>query len=177
MTTDFNSNFSSTTDPDLLPNLTTCKWCLHENLVGPAIAVFVGIEFILALLANSFIIIQTLSKGRKMLSKSSTVLLFNLALSNLTIAVFYMPFVIISMFAEEWIIGTSDGIRERVCEFNGFVYAYASSIALHTLAAVSFDRFLSIVQPHLHQRFMTWKTALGIVIFIWVSTLATGNNL
>lgn len=160
-------NLSSTTDQ--LSNLTTCQWCLSEQLVGPIITVFVSIEFVLSLLANSFIFIQTLRNGCKMLKKSSTLLLFNLALSNLLITTLYMPFVIISTAAEEWIIGSSDAIRKGFCEFNGFMYAYASSLSVHTIAAISFDRSLSIVRPHLYQRFMTWKTALGIVLFIWVS--------
>ena len=169
-TADFSNNYNSTGSfEDQEPsNLTSCRWCLSEELVGPVLAVFVSAIFVVSLFANSFICFETLRNGRNALKKSSTILLFNLAFSNLLVAVLYLPFMIVATSAEEWIIGSTDAIREGFCEFNGFVYAYASSLAVHTLAAISFDRCLFIVRPHLHQRFMTWKAALVIVGVIWV---------
>ena len=84
------------------------RWALGEELVGPVIATFVGIELVSSLLANLFICGHTVLNAKKMLMKSSTLLLFSLALSNLLMAVLYMPFVVVASAAEEWIIGTHE---------------------------------------------------------------------
>ena len=168
-TTGSTDNSSLSTAVENSSNVTNCRWCLNERLVGPAIAAVVSVELVLSLLANSFICVQTLRGGLKTLKKSSTILLFNLALGNLLMATLYLPFVIISSAAGQWIVTGTDPVREGICEFSGFVFAYATSLSVHTLAAVSFDRFLSIVRPQAHRRFMTWKTALVIVVGIWVS--------
>ena len=96
-------------------------------------------------------------------------LLFNLALINLLMTVLYMPLMVVASAAGEWIIGQSDNERDILCQITAFVFAYTVGVSIHTLAAISFDRFLSIVKPHHHRKYMTWKVALGIVVFIWVS--------
>ena len=152
-------------------NFTFNRWLLKPELVGPPIAAVVAIEFVLSLTANLFISVYTLSNAKKVLKKSSTLLLFNLALSNLLIAVFYMPFVVIALSAEEWIIGGTDEVRDGLCRFTGLVFSCSINVSLYTLTAISFDRFLFIVKPHLHRRWMTWKATLGFVIFVWVSEI------
>lgn len=152
------------------------RWLLKPELVGPPIAVVVAVEFILSLTANLFISVHTVLNAKNALKKSSTVFLFNLSLSNLLIAVFYMPFVIVALSAEEWIFGGTDEVRDGFCRFTGLVFSYSISVSLYTLAAISFDRFLFIVKPHLHRRWMTWKTTLGIVIFVWVSANGQGEQ-
>ncbi len=163
----------STTMPPHLTDPLRCRWCLDEKLSGPVIATFVSIQFIFSFLINLFICIFTLMHARRMLKKASTLLLFNLALANLFMTVFYMPFVIISSAAGRWVIGNSDEVRTGFCQFTGFVFAYATSISVHTLAAISFDRFFFIVKAHVYHRVMTWKTALGFVIFVWVSLISS----
>ena len=161
-----------TVDPENSTDPSLCRWCLKESLVGPVIASFVSIEFVLSLAINLFICTFTLMHARRMLTKASTLLLFNLTLSNLLVTVLYMPFVIVASAAEEWIIGNSDEVRNGFCQFTGLVFAYTTSVSVHTLAAISFDRFLFIVKAQIYHRIMTWKSALGIVIFIWVSVNA-----
>ena len=144
-----------------------CMWCLSEELIGPLIAFFTGIIFILSLITNLFICIYTL-RHPKSLKKSSTIFLFNLALINLLMTVLFMPFMVVASAAGEWIIGQTDSERDIICQITGYNFAYTVGISVHTLAAISFDRFLSIVKPHHHKKYMTWKVALGIVVFIWV---------
>lgn len=145
------------------------RWLLHPQLLGPVIAAILAIEFGLSLCANLFISIYTLYNAKRDLRKSSTVLLFNLALSDLLVTVFYMPFVIATLAAEEWLIGRTDSVKEGFCQFNGFISTYSNSVSVNILAAISFDRFLFIVKPQVHERWMTWKVTLWIVISIWVS--------
>ena len=154
---------------DGLNSNTTCHWCLSEDVIGPVLAFFISIEFLLSLTANAFILVQTLRNGVHALAKSSILLLFNLSLSNLLMTLLFMPFVIVSAASGEWAVGSPELVREGLCQFVGFTCAYTTSISVHTLAAISFDRFLSIVWPQQHRKYMTWKVSLGIVIFMWVS--------
>ena len=165
MPSNSSENSNSTGDIDMM---CISMWCLNEELVGPLIAFFTTIIFILSLIINLFICIYTLSHP-KSLKKSSTMFLFNLALINLLMTVLFMPFMVVASAAEEWIIGQLYTERDVLCETTAFIFAYTVGVSVHTLAAISFDRFLSIVKPHHHKKYMTWKVALGIVIFIWVS--------
>ena len=150
-------------------SLNTSRWQQDGNIEGPVIATLVGIEFVLSLPSNLFILIYSLLNYRQSLNKSSTIFLFNLSLSNLLVTVFYMLFYIISSGAEEWIFGSTDYVRNILCQLHGFTFAFTTNILLSTLAVISFDRFLNIVKPLLHKRILTWKTAFGIVVFLWVS--------
>ena len=49
-----------------------------------------------------------------------------------------------------------------------FIFWYTLLVISMTLAAISFDRFLFIVKPHLHKRFMRPWVALTITIIIWI---------
>lgn len=149
-------------------SLNSSRWQLSESIEGPVLATLVGVEFILSLLSNLFILAHTLYHSRESFKKSSTIFLFSLALSNLLTSLLYMFFVIISTSAEEWIFGPTDIVRNILCQLHGFIFAYFTTISIHTLSVISFDRFLSIVKPNFHQRFFTWKVALGIMMFIWV---------
>ena len=144
-----------------------CMWCLREELIGALIAVSTGIILILSLITNLFICIYTLSHP-KSLKKSSTVFLFNLAFINLLITVLFMPFLVVASAAEEWIIGHSDEERTIFCQITAYNFAYTVGISVQTLAAISLDRCLTFVKPNHHKKYMTWKFAIGIVVFIWV---------
>ena len=145
----------------------TMNWKLAEELVGPVIAVFVSVELVLSLVANVFVCVHTLS-NRKSLRKSSTIFLLNLSLANLLMTVLYMPSVIVASAAKEWIFGQTDEARDITCQLFAFVFIYMVGLSLYTLAAISLDRFLSIVKPQYHKRWMTPLVAFGMVIFIWV---------
>ena len=161
-------NVTEYEEPMVGSSLNSSRWQLEENIEGPVLASFLAIEFLLSVIFNLFIVLHTIHRGRKNLKKSSIFLLFILALTNLLLTLLYMPFTIIASGAREWIFGGTDFIRSLICQINGFIVIYLSTAAIHTLAVISIDRFLSIVKPDIHRRIMTWKTALGILILLWV---------
>ena len=152
-------------------SLNITKWLVNNQIHGPVIAFFVAVEFIIAVPSNTFILAHSIYYRHKILKKSSTLLFFNLALSDLLICVLYMPFVIIAASAGQWIFGSTDYTREVLCQIEGFIVIYVGHVANYTIAAISVDRWLSITYPQVHRKYMTWKTALGIVTFIWVSEI------
>jgi hypothetical protein len=152
-------------------SLTENRWLLDSRLSGPAISAIVAVEFILSLFANLFILMHTIYNVKKICTKSSTFLLLNLALSDLLVTILYMPFMIVSTAAGEWIIGQTDRVREAFCNLSGFFLLFSLSLSLFILAFISFDRFLYIVKPYHHHRWMTWKTTVGLVAAGWVSEI------
>jgi len=148
--------------------LNVSRWELGKEVNGPVLATFVLLECTLSVPSNLFILIYTVAYGRKSYMKSSTIFLFCLALSNLSVALLYMPFVVVAAASEEWIFGGTDFMRQALCQFHGFLFIYAVSISSNVLALLSVDRFLSIVKPEFHQKYFTWKTTIGIMVFIGV---------
>ena len=80
-----------------------------------------------------------------------------------------MPFGVIANASGEWIFGQSVEEKNGVCQFVGFTIWYGALLVTMTLAVISFDRFLFIVKPFLHKRFMKPHTAIIIVIIIWIT--------
>ena len=148
-------------------NCSTSRYVISDELNGPALAVVVGIEMILALLTNLTIFIFTLYRW-KSLKQPSTIFLTGLVLANLIMAIFFMPFTVITAAVGEWIFGKTVGEREAVCKFVGFMIGLSVRYSTHTLALISFDRFLFIVKPLLYIKYMKTWTAVVIISTLWV---------
>ena len=138
---------------------------ISSTINGPALAVALGIEMVLGIIANLFVIIFSFW-NTKTLKKSSTIFLLFLAGANLFICVVYMPFQIITAAVQEWIFGKTVEVREGICIFVGYILSYATSVIYYILGAISFDRFLMIVKPITHRRFITPVVVIIIVISI-----------
>ena len=143
----------------------TSDFTVSEAIIGPLLATVVALEMVLALLANLFIVVCTLCVPRT-LRKPSTIFLLNLALSNLIMSTLFMPFTVVTAGVGEWMAGANTAQKSGLCSFVGFVFSFSVSASVHTLAAISFDRFLFIVKPLRYRQIMTpWVTlliALGI---------------
>jgi len=148
-------------------DLNLSNWLLAEDLVGPALAIFVGLELLLAVPLNLFIVAHTVYHAGKGI-KSSSFLLFMLALVNLLMALLYLPFWTAAAAAEEWFFGNTDRVRLLLCQTNGFAFVFLSVASIHILGVISVDRFLSITKPHFHRRYMTWKTSLAFMAVLLV---------
>uniref|UniRef100_A0A1X7V8X2 G-protein coupled receptors family 1 profile domain-containing protein n=2 Tax=Amphimedon queenslandica TaxID=400682 RepID=A0A1X7V8X2_AMPQE len=130
-----------------------------------AVAAVLSIEMILALIANGVVLVITIYQ-RKSWKQSSTIFFTSLILAHLVLTL-YLPFTISALAAREWIIGSTDEEKQGTCGFTGFVNLLSIYVMLMTLCLVSIDRFLFIVKPHLHKRFMTPRIALVLVIIVW----------
>ena len=138
---------------------------ISSTINGPALAVALGIEMILGIITNLFIIIASFCYA-KTLKNSSTILLLFLAVANLFCCVVYMPFQIITAAVQEWIFGNTVEVREGMCVFVGYILSFSVIITYYILGAISFDRFLMIVKPITHRTIMT-----PIVVLIICTTI------
>ena len=55
------------------------------------------------------------------------------------------------------------------------IHWYSIPVISITLVAISFDRFLFIVKPHLHKRFTRPWVALTLTIAIWILSAVLGT--
>uniref|UniRef100_A0A1X7V7S7 G-protein coupled receptors family 1 profile domain-containing protein n=1 Tax=Amphimedon queenslandica TaxID=400682 RepID=A0A1X7V7S7_AMPQE len=138
-----------------------------EEFSGPAVAAVFTVEMILALIANGVVLSITLYQ-RKSLKQSSTIFFTSLILAHLVLNLLYLPLFIIGLAAGEWIFGSTDEEKRGTCYFGAFIFWWMVLVISLTLAAISFDRFLFIVKPHLHKRFMRPWVALTLTIAIWI---------
>uniref|UniRef100_A0A1X7UJ77 G-protein coupled receptors family 1 profile domain-containing protein n=1 Tax=Amphimedon queenslandica TaxID=400682 RepID=A0A1X7UJ77_AMPQE len=133
-----------------------------------AVAAIFSIEMILALIANGVVLVITIYQ-RKSWKQSSTIFFTSLILAHLLI-ILVLPFSITALAAGEWIIGSTDEERKGTCDVSAYILLYSGNIMYITLSLISIDRFLFIVKPHLHKRFMSPRVALVLVIIVWIAT-------
>ena len=131
-----------------------------------AVAAVFSIEMILALIANGVVLVITIYQ-RKSWKQSSTIFFTSLILAHL-VMILILPFSITALAAGEWIIGSTDEEKQGSCGFNGYIAFCCAYITYMTLSLISIDRFLFIVKPHLHKRFMSPRVALVLVIIVWI---------
>ena len=130
-------------------------------------AAVLSVEMLLGLIANGFVLLITITQ-RKSWKQSSTIFFTSLILAHLVMNILYVPFFIIAFAAGGWIFGSTDEQKRGTCHFAFFISWYIALVISMTVAAISFDRFLFIVKPHLHKRFMGPWVALTLTIFIWL---------
>ena len=144
------------------------NYTFNEEFSGPAAAAVLIVEMILALIANGVVLSITLYQ-RKSLKQPSTIFFTSLILAHLVLNLLYLPFFIIALAAGEWIFGSTDEKKRGTCRFfDAFIFWWMALVISLTLDAISFDRFLFIVKPHLHKRFMRPWVALTLTIAIWI---------
>ena len=143
------------------------NFTFNRGFSTAALAAVLSIEMILAVIANGVVLLITITQ-RKSWKQLSTIFFTSLILAHLLMNILYLPFTIIAYAAGEWIIGSTDEEKRGTCYFLLFIYWYTVLVIVMTVAAISFDRFLFIVKPHLHKRFMRPWVALTLTIVFWL---------
>lgn len=166
-TVDFNclasGNLSST-------NITAREvWQILDELHygTPIVATVLLIFFVISFIWNLFIIVTFLVK-RRLLREPGNILLLNLAVGDFLVSITTLFFSAITEIAREFIFGQSDVVRCRFCNFTGVFVMFLLTSSLHTLTALSVDRFLLLSQPFRYKKIMKVWVAVVIVIVIWV---------
>ena len=143
------------------------NFTLYDEINGPLLAAVIGIEMVAGIITNSFILILT-ACHLKTWKQPSIVFLTNMLLSNLLIAIFVMPFPIITCSIGEWVFGSTPEQKFEVCEFVACLLFYSFMVAIEGLVLVSFDRFFFIVKALQYKKYMTANKAVIIVAVSWI---------
>lgn len=154
-------------DPLSSSNITCASTWMPLYDYSPYIAAVEAVFFSIAFFWNLFILISFLLR-RELLKEAANIFLFNLALTDLLLAVFVIFQCFVSEVAGGFIIGHTDILRCGICEFLGFMIMFLMASTVHILAMLSLDRFILLLKPLSYSSYFTWKRAVVIVCCIWV---------
>ena len=166
-----------------------CNSCLDKNLsrqvvtfefwkanstrepLGIATGTTILVFFLLGLPSNTLIIASILLQ--KLYLETTHLLLFSLACADTLMCLLVMPLIITAGFAGEFIIGSSDYARCKVCQ-TGVIYVAITMFSLHLLALLSFDRFMFVKFPLRYDELLTRRAVIVTVIAISVLSILLG---
>lgn len=119
--------------------------------------------FCLAVIGN-ILVILTLVQNKRMRTVTN-VLLLNLAVSDLLLAVFCMPFTAAPMLMKNFIFGGP------VCIMIRYFQGVSIAVSCFTLVALSLERYFAICRPLKSRSWQTLSHSYKIIAVCWTSAL------
>ncbi|XP_053730487.1 beta-3 adrenergic receptor [Synchiropus splendidus] len=118
-----------------------------------------------AVTGNTLVIV--IIAATKSLRSVTSVLIMNLAVSDLLVGVAVMPFVALSLLNNGW------WTCKELCLYVGYTSTVYCTASVLTLAAIALDRYHSIMDClRYSSRCTLWRTS-SVVLWIWLQALAT----
>ncbi len=118
---------------------------------------------------NSFVAVTIIWKK---LYKSAVVIpMLNLALCNLAVCILVLPFIVISGYSTEFMFGSSDYVRCKVCAI-GVANIALPFASLYTLALMSVGRLLYLKMPLHYHAVVTPAKIFVSLMGIWIFSIA-----
>ncbi|XP_046576791.1 cholecystokinin receptor type A-like [Haliotis rubra] len=119
-----------------------------------------AVIFLLSVVGNSLVVL-TLFQHKKMRTITNVYLL-NLAISDLLLAVFCMPFTLIPLLLQDFVFGAV------MCALIRYLQAVSVGVSCFTLVAISLERFYAICQPLRSRRWQTLSHSYKVICGIWI---------
>lgn len=113
---------------------------------------------IASLVGNSMVCF-TVYKKRRLRTRNNSFII-NLALADLGVVVFCMPFSLITCLKHYWTLG------DVMCQLNGILNIVFTQTSLLSLTAIAIDKYCAIVWPL--KKVMTVRRALYLITWTWL---------
>ncbi|KAM9726931.1 beta-3 adrenergic receptor [Menidia menidia] len=115
------------------------------------------------------ILVIIIVAASKTLQSVTSVLVMNLAISDLLVGIGVMPFVALSVMDHRWMD------CKDLCSFVGYTSSVYLTTSVLTLAAIALDRYYSIMDCLRYSaRCTLWRTCT-VVLWIWLQALAISS--
>ncbi|XP_049825828.1 cholecystokinin receptor type A-like [Aethina tumida] len=122
------------------------------------------IIFVLSVGGNSLVLL-TLFRNKRMRTVTN-VYLVNLAVSDLLLGVFCMPFTLVGQVLRTFIFGST------MCKLIPYFQAVSVSVGVWTLVAISLERYFAICRPLKSRRWQTQFHAYKMIFVVWLASLS-----
>ena len=146
---------------------------LHRELESRSVSLVVIESMLVATVAlaaftgNMLVCIAVIRKAR--LRSPTYVLIFALALTDVTMSIVAMPLTTSVLVIGDWVYG------KETCEFQAAFHLTLAVISLQLMVVISVNRYLCVIKPNLYRKLFTMKKT--IVYTIDVSCLACAPTL
>ena len=116
----------------------------------------------LSIVGNTFVLLALYRNPR--LRKSSYMYIVSLAVSDVIISSVGLSLVCISVAVGRWCFG------ETVCWLQAFLVTMLRFTSLQNMSLIAVDRFLKVVHPNQHRKFISVGTILTAIFVVWFVT-------
>ncbi|XP_077405920.1 pyroglutamylated RF-amide peptide receptor [Vanacampus margaritifer] len=134
-----------------------------------AFVVVYALIFALALGGNSLVLSVVLRKRSVRTRTATDVFICSLAVSDLLITFFCVPFTLLQNITSQWVGGV------LVCKTVPFVQTTAVVTGILTMTCIAIERYLGIVFPLRMRRQSTCKRAYKMLGLVWTASLMVGS--
>lgn len=165
----FNSNLSR-------DSVTEGVWSLEPIVSSDApsliiVTIFCFLFILLGVPWNLAVIIIIIKK-KMYTEEPAVVLMLNLALTNLCLCIYIVPFNLVPGITHEFRFGDSDAVRCGVCQ-TGVIFVVLLLMLLHNFAVMSVDRLIYIKWAiHYYRIVKPWKLLVVMLVF-WMASIVT----
>ncbi|XP_044763002.1 prolactin-releasing peptide receptor-like [Coccinella septempunctata] len=140
-------------------NVTSYNYDLIDNNLVQVVFLLVYTSiFVLGIFGNVLVCYVVIKN--KAMQTVTNLFITNLALSDILLCIFAVPFTPIYTFLGKWIFGS------LICHLLTFVQSISVYISTLTLTSIAIDRYLVIIYPF-HPR-MKLTTCIIIIVTIWI---------
>ena len=140
---------------------------MEYEAYGLVSAVFKTLIILLGLPLNLLVLVAIIKDH--LYHQPTIILLMSLALSDLMVLVFSLPFEVSMGYAGEFIFGDSDYRRCRIC-LVGVTHIAFTLTSVFTVVLMSFDRFIFIYKPLHYEMLITPTRTVIAACLLWVLT-------
>ncbi|XP_051523875.1 pyroglutamylated RF-amide peptide receptor-like [Myxocyprinus asiaticus] len=125
------------------------------------------IIFVLALVGNSLVVYTVVRK--RAMRTATNIFICSLAVSDLLITFFCIPFTLLQNISSEWLGGV------LVCKTVPFVQTTAIVTGILTMTCIAIERYQGIVYPLKLKRQYTPKRAYKMLGLVWIAAVMVGS--
>ena len=131
----------------------------------------IGLEVALSILIclisilDNLLVVYVVNNDSKLKSVTST-FIHNLALTDISMASFHMPFWIISLYKGTWIFS------EKWCEISATILFTCGLASILTMGLIAVNRYIRVVKPALYNRlFPSKRIARVYCALVWIASM------
>lgn len=140
------------------------RWSFEFSVI---LATVLSISAFCTVMGNSMVL-MVIIRHRGMRTRTN-LFLVNLAVTDLLVGLFVMPFSITTLLKNRWIFG------DTLCDLNGWMNSFCLITSFHTLMYISVHKYYSIVRPLSNPLKLSYILAMIAAAWLWAGVGSTLN--